>query len=269
MRRTVATVLLVVIALVGCGSNSSSSTSTSSSTSSPSTSSSSTLAITGDLTVFAAASLTESFDDEQTALQGANPGVKITYSFAGSDALVTQVQNAAPADVIATASAGTMKTLSDAGLVETVQTFARNKLEILVQPGNPKAIKTFADLARTDITFVTEEDTVPAGKYTAQMLQTAGITVSPVSKETDVKSAVARVTSGEADATVVYVTDVLAAGSKGLGVEIPDAQNVIATYPIAIVKGATDHAAAEAFIAAILSSDGQANLSKHGFLAAA
>jgi len=252
MRRTVATVLLVTIALVGCGSSSSSSSST----------------ITGDLTVFAAASLTESFNDEKTALEAANQGLAITYSFAGSDSLVTQIQNAAPADVIATASARMMKTLSDGGLVETVQAFARNKLEILVQPGNPKGIKTIADLARTDITFVTEEDTVPAGKYTAQMLQTAGITVHPVSKETDVKSAVARVTSGEADATVVYVTDVLAAGSKGAGVEIPDALNVIASYPIAIVKGATHHAAAEAFIAAILSTDGQANLARHGFLPA-
>src|SRR5436309_1927930 len=117
MRRTVAQVLLVTLLLVGCGS---SSTRTSSS-------SSSAPAFTGDLTVFAAASLTESFNDEKTALEAASQGLKITYSFAGSDSLVTQIQNAAPADIIATASVGTMTTLSDAGLVETVQTFARNK----------------------------------------------------------------------------------------------------------------------------------------------
>ncbi len=257
MRRTAGELVLVALVLAGCGSSGSASSS-----------SSSTTTVTGDLTVFAAASLTESFNDERRAVEAGNHGLSITYSFAGSDALVTQIQNAAPADVIATASAGTMKALSDAGLVEAVQTFARNELEILVQPGNPKGIKTIADLARADITFVTEADTVPAGKYTAQMLQAAGITVHPMSEETDVKAAVARVTSGEADATIVYVTDVRAAGTKAEGVEIPDAQNVIAIYPIAIVKGTKHRAAAETFIAAILSTGGQATLAEHGFLPA-
>ena len=215
------------------------------------------------VTVFAAASLTEAFNDEKVS------DLSITYSFAGSDALVTQIQNGAPADVIATASDATMKTLVDAGLVETPRTFARNQLEILVQPDNPKHIATIADLARPDVTFVTEADTVPAGKYTAQLLQMAGVTAHPASEETDVKTAVARVTSGEADATVVYTTDVLAAGTKGQGVEIPAAQNVLASYPIAIVKGTKNHAAADAFVTAILSADGQADLERHGFLAAA
>ena len=246
MRRPAGLFLLVVIGVTAC----SSSTATSP---------------RQTVTVFAAASLTEAFNDQKASL----PTLAVTYSFAGSDALVAQILNGAPADVVATASTATMKTLSDAGLVEPSQTFARNQLEILVQPGNPKHVATIADLARTDITFVTEADTVPAGKYTAQMLQAAGITAHPVSQETDVKSAVARVTSGEADATVVYTTDVLAAGSNAEGVEIPAAQNVIASYPIAIVKATTHHAAAAAFLAAILGPDGQADLQRHGFLVAA
>ncbi len=216
------------------------------------------------MTVFAAASLTEAFDDEKAAL----PTLDVTYSFAGSDALVAQIQNGAPADVIATASDATMKTLVDAGLVEGPATFARNQLEILVQRGNPKRIATIADLARADVTYVTEAASVPAGRYAEQLLEAAGITAHPVSEETDVKSAVARVTSGEADATVVYTTDVLAAGDRAEGVAIPDAQNVIASYPIAVVKATSHRAAADAFVDAILGSDGQANLRRHGFLGA-
>jgi molybdate transport system substrate-binding protein len=221
------------------------------------------------VTVFAAASLTESFTDLQTALTSSDPGLSVTYSFGGSGALVTQVQQGAPADVIATADTASMKKLTDGGLVETPTTFANNKLEILVAPGNPKGIHTLADLARTDIKLVTEEDTVPAGKYSAQILEKAGVTVSPVSKEADVKSAVAKVTSGEADVTIVYVTDVKAAGSKGEGVQIPDAQNVVAAYPIAIVKATAHHDAAAAFVDAVVKGGGQAVLQQHGFLPAA
>ena len=224
---------------------------------------------TGSVTVFAAASLTESFNALQTALETSDPGLSITYSFGGSGALVTQVQQGAPADVIATADTASMKKLTDAGLVETPTTFAKNKLEILVAPGNPKGIHTLADLARTDIKLITEEDTVPAGKYSAQILEKAGVTVSPVSKEADVKSAVAKVTSGEADVTIVYVTDVKAAGSKGEGVEIPDTQNVVAEYPIAIVKGTAHHDGAAAFVDAVVKGAGQAVLQAHGFLRAA
>src|SRR5439155_6837164 len=178
----------------------------------------------GSVTVFAAASLTESFSDEQAALKSEQPGLSITYNFAGSGALITQIQQGAPADGIATADTASMRKLSDAGLVETPAIFAENKLEILVAPGNPKQITGLSDLARNDITLVIADDTVPAGKYAAQALAAADVTVNPVSKEADVKSAVAKVTSGEADVTIVYVTDVTAAGSKAAGVAIPDAQ---------------------------------------------
>jgi molybdate transport system substrate-binding protein len=219
------------------------------------------------VTVFAAASLTESFTALQGGLEGS--GLSVTYSFGGSGALVTQVQQGAPADVIATADTASMQKLTDAGLVEAPTTFAKNKLEILVAPGNPKGITALADLTRTDIKLVTEEDSVPAGKYAAQILDKAGIEISPVSKEPDVKSAVAKVTSGEADAAIVYVTDVKAVGAKGEGVEIPDAQNVVAEYPIAIVEGSARHDAAAAFIESVVRGDGQAVLQQHGFLPAA
>jgi molybdate transport system substrate-binding protein len=224
---------------------------------------------TGDLTVFAAASLTEAFGGAEQDLEGANPGLDITYSFAGSGALVTQVEQGAPADVIATADLTSMQRLVDAGLVEAPTTFARNQLEILVAPGNPHDVDSLADLADPDLVVVLADDTVPAGKYAAQALAAAGVSVSPVSKELDVKAAVSKVTLGEADATIVYVTDVTAAGSKGEGVQIPDAQNVVAEYPIAIVKATDDHAAAEAFVESVVSGVGHRALQASGFLAAA
>jgi molybdate transport system substrate-binding protein len=220
----------------------------------------------GPVTVFAAASLTESFNDEQTTLKSEQPGLKLTYNFGGSGALVTQIQQGAPADVIATADTASMQKLVDGGIVETPQTFAKNELQILVAPGNPKNLQGLSDLSRGDITFVTEDETVPAGKYAAQALQSAGVTTKPVSKEADVKSAVAKVTSGEADATIVYVTDVTAAGSKGQSVAIPDSQNVVATYPIAVLKSAKDKDAAQAFVDAMVKGSGQDALSNRGFL---
>lgn len=260
--------LALLLAGAGCGSSSKKSTATTAPTTSSGAGSPSTAKATGSLKVFAAASLTESFNDEQTKLKTSDPGLSVTYSFAGSGALVTQIQQGAPADVIATADTSSMKKLTDGGLVETPATFAKNKLEILVEPGNPKGIKTLADLGRSDIKLVLEDATVPAGKYSAKALKTAGVTVHPVSREADVKSAVAKVTSGEADATVVYVSDVKAAGSKGTGVPIPDTQNVVAEYPIAIVRASKNHAGAAAFVDAIVEGSGQQALKAHGFLPA-
>jgi len=221
----------------------------------------------GPLTVFAAASLTEGLTDVQAGLKVSEPRLSLTYSFGGSGALVTQIQQGAPADVVATADSASMKKLSDAALVEPPTVFAKNTLEILVAPGNPKAVSGLPDLSRTDLKVVTEDESVPAGKYAAQALETAGVTLDPVSKETDVKAAVAKVTSGEADATIVYVTDVDAAGRKGQGIEIPDAFNVVAEYPIAIVKTTRNHAAAVAFVDAVVRGSGQDALRARGFRA--
>jgi molybdate transport system substrate-binding protein len=223
--------------------------------------------VSGSIKVSAAASLTEAFNGLQTTLKKEEPDLSITYNFGGSGALVTQIQQGAEIDVIAAADTDSMKKLQNDGSVEEPVIFAHNKLEILVQPGNPKQIKGMADLARPDIKFVTEDETVPAGKYSAQALANAGVTVSPVSKETDVKAAVAKVTSGEADATIVYQTDVTAAGAKGEGVEIPDAQNIIANYPIAILKATKNHGGAAAFVDAVVHGSGQDALQQRGFLA--
>ena len=219
----------------------------------------------GSLTVFAAASLTEAFGDLQAALKSSAPGVAVTYSFGGSGALVAQIEQGAPADVVATADPATMQRLVDAGLVDDRTTFARNRLEILVGPGNPKHVAAITDLARPDLKVVLADDGVPAGTYAARALQAAGVTVKPVSKEADVKAAVAKVTLGEADATIVYATDVLAAGTRGQGVDIPSSANVVAEYAVAVVKSTKNPGAARAFVEALLDGTGQDVLRRRGF----
>ena len=159
-----------------------------------------------------------------------------------------------------------MNTLATAALVDFPTVFAHNKLEIVVAPGNPKAVKGLADLARPDLIVVLEDPSVPAGKFARQALQKANITVNPKSLELDVKSELQKVVMGEADAGIVYVTDVTAAGATITGVPIPDEQNVIATYPIAVVKASTHAAAAKAFVDEIVSAEGQKALRARGFL---
>jgi molybdate transport system substrate-binding protein len=255
MWKPLAVLTALAVLLAGCGGTRRSATTP---TTSP---------LSGNLTVFAAASLTEAFNDEKTALQGTAPGLTLTYSFAGSQALVTQIQQGAPADVFASADQKNMQKLVDAGLVDTPRVFARNKLEIVVAPGNPKKITGLADLARPGLIVVLEDPSVPAGAYSQQALQGAGVTVKPKSLELDVKSTLSKVTSGEADAAIVYVSDVQSAGTKATGVAIPDAQNVIATYPIAVVKAGKNHAAAAAFIDELVTGSGQKALQGRGFLA--
>ena len=223
--------------------------------------------LTGSLHVLAAASLTGAFNSAKATLTAANPGLSITYSFAGSNALVAQIQQGAPADVFASADAKNMQKLVDAGLVETPVTFSKNKLEIAVAAGNPKKISGLADLAKPGVTVVLEAVGVPAGDYTRQVLTAKGISVTPKSLETDVKSALAKVTSGEADATVVYVTDVAAAGPTVAGVAIADTDQPSITYPIAVVKATKDHPAAQAFVDSAVSGDVQKALEAAGFLA--
>jgi molybdate transport system substrate-binding protein len=239
----------------------------SSSTSSPTAGSAATSdALTGNLTVFAAASLTEAFNDAKSTLQTAHSGLSLNFSYAGSQALVTQIQNGAPADVIATADNTTMQKLVTAGLVDAPVTFARNKLQIAVAPGNPKHVNGLTDLSRTDLKVILADPSVPAGKYGAQALQAIGVTVKPVSLPLDVKSALLQVEQGNADAAIVYVTDVSSAGSAVTGVAIPDNQNVVATYPIAVVKATKSHGAAQAFVDQVVSGAVQQALTKRGFL---
>ncbi len=253
-----------VFVAAACGS----SAKTSGSSDSPSTTAgSSTSRLTGPLNVFAASSLTGAFNNVKTTLKTSDPAISLTYNFAGSQALVTQIQQGAPADVFASADLNNMKKLQDAGLVEAPKTFAKNLLEIAVAPGNPKNVKTLADLEKPGVTLVLADPSVPAGKYARQAFTRARLPApKPKSDELDVKSTLAKLTLGEADAVVVYVSDVKSAGDKVLGITIPDDQNVLATYPIAALTGSKNLAGAEAFVDEIASGSGQKALTAAGFL---
>jgi molybdate transport system substrate-binding protein len=219
------------------------------------------------INVFAAASLTEAFNASRSLLAAGHPPLAPTYNFAGSSALVQQITQGAPADVFASADEKNMQVLVDAKLVETPRVFVRNKLQIAVAPGNPKKIASLADLERSGVVLVLADKNVPAGRYALQAFAKAGLPAPrPRSLELDVKAALAKVVSGDADAAVVYVTDVIAAGSHVHGIDIPDAENVIATYPIAVVKATKHRAAAQAFVDDVVSGAGQAVLRGRGFL---
>ena len=217
----------------------------------------------GEIKVFAAASLTAAFNELGPRYTAAE-GTKVTFNFAGSQALATQIQQGAPADVFASADIPNIDKVKD--LVGTPQNFASNLLQIVVEKGNPKGVKTLDDLANPDLKVVLAAPDVPAGRYAKQVLDQAGVSVQPVSQEDNVKAVVTKVSLGEADAGIVYVTDVTAGGDKVQGVDIPREQNVVATYPIATVKAGKAQDKAQAFMDLVLSDQGQQVLSKYGFL---
>jgi molybdate transport system substrate-binding protein len=219
-----------------------------------------------ELTVFAASSLTEAFTQLGDRFTAAHPDVKVTFDFAGSSDLVTQLQQGAPADVLATADSSNMDKV--AGKTGAPQDFAGNKLIIAVEPGNPKHITGLADLAAKDLKVVLAAPEVPAGKYAQEAFAKAGVTVHPVSLEESVKGVVTKVSLREADAGIVYVTDVDAAQGRIDGVAIPDAQNVLATYPIATLSDSALPDDARAFVDLVLSAEGQKVLAQYGFLPA-
>ena len=224
-------------------------------------------ALDGTISVFAAASLTDSFKALGAYFQEANSGVTVQFNFAGTPTLVTQIEQGAPADVFASADTTNMDKLTTDGFtIGTSQVFAHNQLEIAVAPGNPKGITGLADLAKPGLIYISAGPTVPAGKYALQALAKAGVTVTPKSLETDVKSVVSKIELGEADAGIVYKTDVEAASGKVQGVPIPGAYNVVATYPLVAVKGTKNSDVANAFIAYVLSVKGQSTLQSFGFL---
>lgn len=226
----------------------------------------STPSLSGTLSVFAAASLTDSFKALGASFQQAHRAVTVQFNFAGTPTLVTQIEQGAPADVFASADTANMDKLKADGFTSgTPQVFAHNQLEIVVAPGNPKGITALSDLAKPGVIYISAGPTVPAGKYAQQALQKAGVTVAPKSQETDVKSVVSKIELGEADAGIVYTTDVKATGSKVTGVPIPDRYNVVATYPVVVVKGSKDAGLANTFIAYVLSSSGQSRLASFGF----
>lgn len=219
------------------------------------------------LTIFAAASLTDAFNTIARDFTAAHPGVTVTPNYAGSSGLGSQIAQGADADVFASADDANMQKLVAAQLVAAPpRTFAHNRLQIVVHAGNPKHITQLADLARADLIVVLGAPAVPIGAYAAQALQSAGVAITPRSLENDVKLVVAKVALGEADAGIVYSTDVRAGGAKIEGVDIPDRSNVIASYPIAVVKGTRNEALARAFVDLIVSPRGQEVLASFGFL---
>jgi molybdate transport system substrate-binding protein len=218
----------------------------------------------GELKVFAAASLTAAFGELGERFSAANGGTEVTFNFAGSQALATQIRQGAPADVFASADPANMDKVRD--LVGAPQSFASNLLQIVVEQGNPKGVKGLGDLARGDLKVVLAAEEVPAGKYAKQVLDKAGVTVRPVSQEDNVKAVVTKVSLGEADAGIVYVTDVTAGGGKVEGVDIPSEQNVVATYPIATVTASRSRDRAQAFVDLVRSAEGQGVLRSFGFL---
>ncbi|MHB8647803.1 MAG: molybdate ABC transporter substrate-binding protein, partial [Thermomicrobiales bacterium] len=235
-------------------------------------------AASGTVTVFAAASLTESFAEIKSAFEKANPGVTVQYNFGGSPTLVTQLTQGAPADVFASADQQNMEKAVKGGvIVGTPQVFARNRLVIIVPKENKAGIRSPKDLAKPGIKFDTAQPSVPVGAYTQQALDNfsklpeygadfkANVNKNTVSQEDNVKAIVQKVQLGEADAGIVYATDAQAAKEKLTIIPIPDAQNVIATYPIAVVKGAKQAALGQRFVDFLLSADGQAIMRKYGF----
>jgi molybdate transport system substrate-binding protein len=215
------------------------------------------------LTVFAAASLQPAFDKIGARLKTTN-NIKTTFNYAGTQTLTAQVQQGAQGDVFASADTAHMTTLQDAGLLSApAKIFAHNKLEIAFAKGNPKHIQTLADLSRAGLVVVLADPSVPAGKYALQALSKAHVTVRPASLELQVTGVLSKVALGEADAGIVYVSDIVTSGKVG-GVVIPDDQNVIADYPIAALKAGSNAAGVRAFLDLVLSSDGQAILKAAG-----
>jgi molybdate transport system substrate-binding protein len=220
----------------------------------------------GTVTVLAAASLTESFGNLEKRFEADHPGVDVKLNFAGSSDLAQQIVNGAPADVFAAASDATMKTVVDAGLVAGTPTvFATNVLQIATAPGNPKGIASFADLATSDLKVVVCAPQVPCGAAAEKIEKATGVALSPVSEEADVKSTLGKVTSGDADAGLVYVTDVQAAGPDVSGVNFPEASQATTNYPIAVLRSAPQAQLAQQFVDAVTGTDGQQALKEAGF----
>ncbi|MGH2548937.1 MAG: molybdate ABC transporter substrate-binding protein [Thermomicrobiales bacterium] len=233
----------------------------------------------GTVDVFAASSLTDAFNAIGEDLEAANPGLDLVFNYAGSQALVTQLSEGASADVFASANTSQMKAATEAGVISGDSSiFAQNKLAIVVPKDNPAGIASFADLGKDGVKLVLAAADVPVGQYGRVAICNAGadtatygdgfvesVAGNVVSNETNVKNVLAKVQLGEADAGIVYVTDVTSEVAADVTlIDIPTDINVIAKYPVAAVEGG-DTVSADAFISYLLSADGQATLASFGF----
>ena len=249
--------LVVLITVVSCGGSPQDQPSNSSAAAGPPG---------GTITIFAASSLTNAFDrigDELTRLY---PATRFVFNYGSSSTLATQIVNGAPADVFASADELNLQKVAGAALVQgSASIFATNRLQITVAPGNPKRIVSLADLARRDLVVVLAAPSVPAGKYALDALGKAGVTLVPASQEVDVRAVLNKVAFGEADAGIVYVTDVRSAAGRVAGVDIPEQQQVIARYPVAALKESRNQRLSSLFIEFLLGPEGQRVLGDFGF----
>jgi molybdate transport system substrate-binding protein len=220
----------------------------------------------GTITIFAASSLTNAFDRVGDELTRLYPATRYTFNYGSSSTLATQIVNGAPADVFASADELNLQKVVDAALVQgPASIFATNRLQIAVAPGNPRRISSLADLARRDLVVVLAAPSVPAGKYALDALGKAGVTLTPASQEIDVRAVLNKVALGEADAGIVYVTDVRSAAGRVAGVDIPEQHQVIARYPVVALKESRKGRLSSLFVAFLLGPDGQRVLGDFGF----
>lgn len=218
-----------------------------------------------ELTVLAAASLTESFDELGERFEQQHEGVEIRFDYQGSSTLAEQINQGRPGDVFAAADENNMRKVTDAGATDgEPQTFATNRLTIAVPPGNPANVRSLADLTG-DRSVVVCDAEVPCGSATEEVQRAAGVTIEPASEENDVKSVLRKVVAGEADAGLVYVSDALAAGDQVETVDFPESGAAINDYPISTLNGASESELAAEFTEFVRGPEGREVLERNGF----
>jgi len=221
---------------------------------------------TGKIVVMAAASLKSAFTKIGQQFKTDNPGSGVDFEFAGSSELATQLTQGATADVFASADTAQMDTVAKAGLLAgDPAKFASNSLVIVTAPGNPKKIGSFADLAKPGLNVVVCQKPVPCGSATQRIEDSSGVHLKPVSQELSVTDVLNKVTSGQADAALVYVTDALSAGNKVTAINFPEAPSAVNIYPIAVLKKAPQPTLAQKFVALVTADAGQKILAQSGF----
>jgi molybdate transport system substrate-binding protein len=223
--------------------------------------------LSGSLTVFAAASLTDVFTALGDELTADNPDLDVRFNFAGSSALAQQIVQGAPADVFASANEAQMQVVVDEDLASDPAIFTSNVLQIAVPAGNPAGVTGLDDFTRGDLALALCAPEVPCGSAAADVFEAAGITPEPDTYEEDVRAALTKVEIGEVDAALVYASDVVSAGDEVEGIEFAEAQDAVNRYPIAVLDDAPDRSAAEAFVALVESEEGQQALADAGFRA--
>jgi len=218
-----------------------------------------------ELTVFAAASLTDAFTEVGRAFEGAHDDVEVRFSFGGSSALREQILQGAPADVFASASPDVMDDLVAGAGVQEPRVFATNRLQLAVPAGNPAGVHELADLGREDLLVGLCAAEVPCGAVARDALRAAGVDAAPDTEEADVRALLTKLEARELDAGLVYATDVRSAGGAVEGTDLPAGVDARTSYPIAVVEGAADAQLAADFVAFVLAPQGQAILRSHGF----